>query len=170
MINASSSHTPPLIGTDSASSAIHTFLLLNFSTTSRMKSFLSALVLAAFATKTLAQQCYSVDGQQLDSRYQPCYPDKASSACCMLNGTQGANQQNDICLDSGLCQATSGWYAGFLYINGCTDPTGKADGCAKICSFRKSTWHIRCSTPNTDSSRKPILLECTSVRTRKVLL
>ena len=85
----------------------------------------------------LAQKCYSMDGQQLDSRYQPCYPQAESSACCMLNGTQGSDQANDLCMDSGLCQSTSGWYAGFLYINGCTDPTGKGEGCARICSACK---------------------------------
>ncbi|KAK5946281.1 hypothetical protein PMZ80_000423 [Knufia obscura] len=85
-----------------------------------------------------------MDGQVLDARYQPCYPQAESSACCMLNGTQGEDQQNDLCLDSGLCQSTSGWFAGFLYINGCTDQTGKADGCAKLCSFmgNQYSWSV----------------------------
>lgn len=99
----------------------------------------TALLLLAAAAITSAQKCYSADGQQLDSRYQPCFPQAANSACCMLNGTNGDNQQNDICMDSGLCQSTSGWYSGFLYINGCTDKTGNADGCAKHCNFREYT-------------------------------
>lgn len=100
-----------------------------------MKYFLSTVVLVTFACQATAQKCYSTDGSKLDSRYQPCFPQAEHSACCMLNGTQGDNQQNDICMDSGLCQATSGWYAGFLYINGCTDPANDAEGCPKLCSF-----------------------------------
>lgn len=107
-----------------------------------MRSFLSTVVLATIASHVTAQTCYSTDGQELDSRYKPCYPQAESSACCMLNGTQGENQQNDICLDSGLCQATSGWYAGFLYINGCTDQSGKADGCPQLCSFSKLSLNL----------------------------
>ncbi len=106
---------------------------------STMKTFISLMVLGAIADLATAQRCFSMDGQALDARYQPCYPQAESSACCQLNGTQGEAQQNDLCLDSGLCQSTSGWYAGFLYINGCTDQTGKADGCPKLCSF--SMWY-----------------------------
>src|ERR1700744_2506572 len=50
-------------------------------------------------------------------RFQPCNPDAEFSSCCALNGTSG---QNDICMDSGLCMSTSGWFSTFLYANGCT--------------------------------------------------
>jgi hypothetical protein len=50
-------------------------------------------------------------------RFQPCNPDAEFSACCALNGTDG---QNDICMDSGLCMSTSGWFPTYLWANGCT--------------------------------------------------
>lgn len=102
-----------------------------------MRALSSITVLATLASQVIAQTCYSADGQELDPRYKPCYPGSSSSGCCMLNGTQGTDQDNDLCLDSGLCQSTSGWYAGFLYINGCTDQSGNADGCPKLCNFCK---------------------------------
>ena len=102
------------------------------------------LAVASLSTLVSAQKCFSMDGQALDAKYQPCYPDAEVSACCQLNGTQGADQQNDICLDSGLCQSTSGWYAGFLYINGCTDQTLKSTGCPQLCSFmgNQYSWSV----------------------------
>src|SRR5271170_3480310 len=75
--------------------------------------------------------CYSVDGQILGDTYKPCNPSAQFSACCALNGT---SPDNDICLDSGLCQSTSGWFAGFIWADGCTDQTGQAIACPNICA------------------------------------
>lgn len=135
-----------------------------------MQSLLNIAVLVTVVDFATAQQCYSMDGQALDSRYQPCYPQAESSACCMLNGTQGTDQQNDLCLDSGLCQSTSGWYAGFLYINGCTDQTGKADGCAKLCSFCKEYSSPLFLAVLTICSGQPVFLVSLAVRAGQVLL
>ena len=94
---------------------------------------LVASVMAVTSSST-KKTCYSMNGEALDSTlntakvllstplnvagvYQPCNPDAEYSACCALNGTSG---QNDICMDSGLCMSTSGWYSTFLYANGCT--------------------------------------------------
>lgn len=136
-----------------------------------MKLHILLTVLATATTSVCAQQCYSMDGQTLDARYQPCYPNAGStgSACCMLNGTQGANQQNDLCLDSGLCQSTSGWYAGFLYINGCTDQTGKGDGCPKICNFSEYDIHIQ-NFRLTQNRGKSIFMVSLAVRAWQILL
>lgn len=43
----------------------------------------------------------------------------------------------DICLSSGLCYSQTDDYEGFLYINGCTDKTGKAKECPQMCDPRK---------------------------------
>jgi hypothetical protein len=79
--------------------------------------------------------CYSIDGQVLGDTYKPCNPNVEFSACCALNGT---SPDNDICLSTGLCQSTSGWFAGFIWADGCTDKTGQADACPNMCSHSTS--------------------------------
>ncbi|KIW62978.1 hypothetical protein PV04_09862 [Phialophora macrospora] len=86
----------------------------------------TASSLAAQTKKT----CYSQDGQELDSRFQPCNPDAEFSACCALNGTDG---RNDICMDSGLY------------------PTGKAKACPQQCNFMPSGYSfniLQCDANN----------------------
>ncbi len=72
------------------------------------------LLMASAMADAAKKKCYSMDGQEVDS-LSPCFPDAEHSACCTLNDTQG-----DICMDSGLCMSTSGWWSTFLYANGCT--------------------------------------------------
>jgi hypothetical protein len=97
--------------------------------------------LAALLQSAQSNTCYSVDGQVLDDTYKPCNPSAQFSACCALNGT---SPDNDICLDSGLCQSTSGWFAGFIWADGCTDPTGKSNYCPQICSHMplQYSWNV----------------------------
>jgi len=111
------------------------------------------VTIGLLSSSVIAQEkkCYSLDGQLLDqSTYKPCNPQAAFSSCCALNGTDAS--ANDVCLDSGLCQSTSGWYAGFIWANGCTDPTGKGEGCPKICSGREL---LLCNRP-----RDSVLTRC----------
>ncbi|OCT46353.1 hypothetical protein CLCR_01223 [Cladophialophora carrionii] len=106
--------------------------------------FLTASSLAAQTKKT----CYSLDGQELDGRFQPCNPDAEFSSCCALDGTDG---ENDICMDSGLCMSTSGWFSTYLWANGCTDPTGKAKACPQQCNFMPSGYSfnvLQCDANN----------------------
>ncbi|KAI1625160.1 hypothetical protein EDD37DRAFT_379434 [Exophiala viscosa] len=108
---------------------------------------LTASMLSVMSSST-KKTCYSMNGEVLDSVYQPCNPDAEFSACCELNGTSG---QNDMCMDSGLCMSTSGWYSTFLYSNGCTDPTGKAKACPQACSFMPTGYSynvLQCNANN----------------------
>jgi len=114
---------------------------------SRLLLAYSFLVVSAMAAD-VKNQCYSLDGQVLDTRFQPCNPGAQFSSCCALNGTDG---QNDICLDSGLCMSTSGWFSTYLWANGCTDPTGKDKSCSQQCSFMGSgySWNVlQCDANN----------------------
>ena len=108
-----------------------------------MRQFKSLSVLFVASSLRLSyaasKQCYSLDGQKLDSSYQPCNPGAAVSACCALNGT---SPENDICLDTGLCQSTSGWFAGFIYADGCTDIDGTAAACPGVCSHMPSQYNF----------------------------
>ncbi|KAJ4150936.1 hypothetical protein LMH87_011663 [Akanthomyces muscarius] len=40
----------------------------------------------------------------------------------------------DICMGSGVCYSQTDDYEGSMYINGCTDKTGKAKDCAQLCN------------------------------------
>jgi hypothetical protein len=73
---------------------------------------------------TTQQQCYALNGTELDSTYKPCDPSAKHSGCC---GT------DDLCLDNSLCMATSGQYTGSIWQTGCTDPTGNDEACPKVC-------------------------------------
>lgn len=76
-----------------------------------------------------AKKCYYVDGSDVpDTSFQPCFPNKADSPCCASNKGSG-----DMCLSSGICYAQQGIYNGMLYVNGCTDKTGKSNDCVQVC-------------------------------------
>lgn len=75
-----------------------------------------------------SQKCYWVNGDEMPKEFGPCNAGADSSACCMIN-----KDDPDICLSSGLCMAQASGYEGYLFWNGCTDKSGKADGCAQVC-------------------------------------
>lgn len=96
----------------------------------------SLLVMAAFHKLALhvgatELRCYDVSGAELDLTYTPCNPGAKHSGCCATNRPWGSP---DICLDSGLCLATSGELIGTVVHAGCTDPTGQDEACAKVCA------------------------------------
>ncbi|PHH74268.1 hypothetical protein CDD80_3191 [Ophiocordyceps camponoti-rufipedis] len=93
---------------------------------------LALLPLLASAAK---QQCYGIDGTPSDDSQQPCNPEAVFSPCCALN-----KAKPDVCLSSGLCYAQDSGYEGFIYSNGCTDPTGRADACPHVCPDRTNNW------------------------------
>jgi hypothetical protein len=72
------------------------------------------------------QTCYALDGAKLDSTITPCAPVAGAkhSGCCA---------STDICLDNGLCMATTNAYIGTMWQAGCTDPTGKDKACPQMC-------------------------------------
>ncbi|KAB2577462.1 hypothetical protein BFW01_g12243 [Lasiodiplodia theobromae] len=82
--------------------------------------------------------CYDLLGNALSSSYGPCNSSASTaSACCLTNRDDDA----DICLDSGLCMSTSSGWTGFLWANGCTDPSAADDACPKLCDgIRGSNW------------------------------
>jgi hypothetical protein len=99
----------------------------------------SMLRFVLFCAKLAAAQqalCYGLDGTKLDSSYAPCSPGAKHSGCCAINRPAGAA---DICLDSGLCMATSGVFMGTIWQDGCTDPTGQDPGCPKLCPDGEAT-------------------------------
>jgi hypothetical protein len=73
-----------------------------------------------------AQTCYALDAAKLDSTITPCAPVAGAkhSGCCA---------STDICLDNGLCMATTNAYIGTMWQAGCTDPTGKDKACPQMC-------------------------------------
>jgi hypothetical protein len=73
---------------------------------------------------SLTTTCYSIQGQPLGPNYLPCNTTTQYSACCNIL---------DLCTSNGLCLATKSGYQGFLYANGCTDSTGRADECPHAC-------------------------------------
>ncbi|KAF4163735.1 hypothetical protein CNMCM6936_000447 [Aspergillus lentulus] len=95
-------------------------------------SFAVVLLLTQWTHSTIAAQCYYSDGSKTDGSFQPCFPDQDNSPCCANNKPK--SMANDICLTSGLCLAQMQGYAGLIYQNACTDPTGKSSQCQKICS------------------------------------
>lgn len=97
---------------------------------SHHRTVLLALVFAP--TLHAASKCYGIDGTPSDDSYRPCDPDAQFSACCATNKDRG-----DICMSSGLCYSQDAGYEGFIYSNGCTDPTGRAEACPHFCPDRK---------------------------------
>ena len=71
-------------------------------------------------------------GGTTSNDFIPCNASAPVSACCASQKVGG-----DVCLDGGLCLAASGVYKGFIYANGCTDPTGRDSACPRICPDRK---------------------------------
>jgi len=100
----------------------------------RLLTFVAASVLGGGflfgAVDAAEQQCYALNGTELDSTYGPCNPDAKHSGCCAINRSAGSA---DICLDNGLCMATSGQFMGSIWQDGCTDSTGQDKGCPKMC-------------------------------------
>jgi hypothetical protein len=95
-----------------------------------MHSFTTILsVFPTLIALAVGQQCYDLGGNALDNSFAPCNPGAKHSGCCATKRSSGA----DICLDSGLCMATRGEFAGMIWQNGCTDRTGKDIACPKMC-------------------------------------
>ncbi|KAF1362937.1 hypothetical protein EJ07DRAFT_105468 [Lizonia empirigonia] len=90
-------------------------------------SFLYAPSLVAAASQ---KTCYSLTGLELDDTFAPCNSTAEHSGCCATNRPAGSA---DICLDSGLCMATTSEYMGTIWQPGCTDSTGKATECPHLC-------------------------------------
>ncbi|KAI8942450.1 hypothetical protein NX059_000518 [Plenodomus lindquistii] len=86
-------------------------------------------IFTVLSTTTFAQQCYGLDGSALDSSYAPCNPSAKHSGCCATKRTNGP----DICLDNGLCLATTNEQLGMIWQSGCTDETGQDVACPKTC-------------------------------------
>lgn len=78
---------------------------------------------------TVSQKCYGLDGKALDNTFAPCNPNAKHSGCCATKRTTGS----DICLDNGLCMATTNELMGTIWQNGCTDATGKSEACPRMC-------------------------------------
>jgi hypothetical protein len=95
-----------------------------------MRSHITLLsVLATFVAAAVSQQCFGLDGTQLDNTYAPCFPNAQHSGCCATKRASNA----DLCLSNGLCMSTRDEYMGLIWQTGCTDPTGKDTACPKIC-------------------------------------
>ena len=89
-------------------------------------SFLFSLFCLISATSSI---CYSLDGQELSDIFAPCKPSARYSPCCATKKTNP-----DICLDgTGLCYCTDGISAGTVWQEGCTDKTGIANECPRVC-------------------------------------
>ena len=89
---------------------------------------LIVLLSLAYLSSHASAACYDLSGGTHGITFLPCNPSAKASACCAANKDGG-----DVCLDGGLCLAASGPWAGFIYGNGCTDPTGNDDACPHIC-------------------------------------
>ena len=90
-------------------------------------SFLS--VFATFVALSASHQCFGLDGSKLDNTFAPCNPTAKHSGCCATNRPSGA----ELCLDSGLCMSTIGESTGMIWQAGCTDESGKAVECPRVC-------------------------------------
>ncbi|RDA88941.1 hypothetical protein CP532_0662, partial [Ophiocordyceps camponoti-leonardi (nom. inval.)] len=120
---------------------------------------LLALASAANEKKKKKRQCYGIDGTPSGESSQPCNADAVFSPCCDTN-----KAKPDICLSSGLCYAQDSGFEGFIYSNGCTDPTGMADACPHVCPDRTNNWKggpvvgsynvLQCSSGNHFCCRK----------------
>lgn len=88
-------------------------------------SFPKFPILLILAPSLAWAACYFVDGTPGYSDQRPCDPSAEVSACCATFRPD----YPDICLSSGLCYS----YEGFLFMDGCTDKSGKANGCPQFC-------------------------------------
>jgi hypothetical protein len=113
-------------------------------------TFLS--VFATFVALSISQQCFGLDGSQLDDTFAPCNPKAKHSGCCATNKAPGA----DLCLNNGLCMSTTGEITGMIWQAGCTDETGKDIACPRVC-------------PGGMSSRSPVLICILTIYSRKQL-
>ncbi|TQV95874.1 hypothetical protein V2A60_001044 [Cordyceps javanica] len=77
----------------------------------------------------MSKKCYWITGNEMPPDFGPCNPDAANSPCCALN-----KSDPDVCMGSGVCYSQTDDYEGNMYINGCTDKTGKAKECAQMCN------------------------------------
>ncbi|ROW10975.1 hypothetical protein VMCG_00877 [Cytospora schulzeri] len=102
--------------------------------------FTTFVILSAnllFLPAQASKQCYFVDGSTPgDNSYAPCDPDADFSPCCANN----KGNRSDICMSSGLCYGQDNSFSGFIYMNGCTDPTGMASECPHICPDETTQW------------------------------
>ncbi|KAF3928328.1 hypothetical protein AA313_de0209899 [Arthrobotrys entomopaga] len=114
----------------------------------RMISSLGLILLAFPSFTVAATQCYFNDGTEAPG-YSACNSNlspNSHSACCNLGNPRRGSA--DICLTSGLCfwqQATTS--TGFIFANGCTDPTGQDPSCQQICKGRDTTVYTLVSCP-----------------------
>ncbi|KAF1986084.1 hypothetical protein K402DRAFT_318424, partial [Aulographum hederae CBS 113979] len=87
-----------------------------------------------------AAKCYSIQGQPMKEYYVPCNSTAQYSPCC---------NNGDLCSTNGLCLAMSGAWQGFIYGEGCTDSTGRANVCPQVCQNIPATWNtynvLQCS-------------------------
>lgn len=83
------------------------------------------VIQASMLPATLAAKCYFTDGTEATNEMQPCFPEKANSACCSIN--KSGNQTNDICTSTGLCLAQVSPYTGFFILDACTDESWGSD-------------------------------------------
>ncbi|THW22766.1 hypothetical protein D6D24_00979 [Aureobasidium pullulans] len=91
------------------------------------------LFISLMYVSTAAARCYNLQGTAPpDGSFVACNPDAEVSACCASN-----KAQPDICMQGGLCYATMDSYSGYLYGNGCTDPTASDDACPIVCPASK---------------------------------
>ncbi|PSR86994.1 hypothetical protein BD289DRAFT_247016 [Coniella lustricola] len=109
-----------------------------FSTITMRPQRLLATISWLLFTTLVDSTCYNVDGTttDLDNSFQPCNASARYSACCATN--KGA--QADVCLTSGLCYTQGQGYSGMIYMNGCTDKTGKAANCPHFCPDATTNW------------------------------
>ncbi|KAI1629496.1 hypothetical protein EDD37DRAFT_661432 [Exophiala viscosa] len=95
---------------------------------------LTASVVADTAT------CYDMNRTAwTQNRIKPCNPNAGASvhsACCALDGNDP--NYNDLCMDSGLCLSTDGWWATYLFADGCTDPTFQDKSCPNVTQYCSS--------------------------------
>ncbi|KAK6540645.1 hypothetical protein TWF694_008040 [Orbilia ellipsospora] len=115
---------------------------------SRVISNLGLILLAFPSISIAATQCYFNDGTEAPG-YSACNSNQSGnshSACCNLGNPQRGRA--DVCLTSGLCfwqQSTSS--NGFLFANGCTDPTGQDPSCQQLCTGRNATVYTVVACP-----------------------
>jgi hypothetical protein len=135
--------------------------------------FVSLLILLPTIVSAADSKCYNLNGTELGSAFTPCKPASGSkhSGCC---------SSSDICLDSGLCMATTDKFVGTIWQNGCTDATGEDPACSKMCPQGKHrTLQYSLQNTRTDSItseqrlrrvRSGPAMEYPDVRLRELLL
>lgn len=123
--NQSAPYPKPFASFSSSSHSFRSCLLFN-----AMLPLSLLLVVATFIATAISQKCYGLDGTVLDDTFAPCKPTAKHSGCCATKRTSGSA---DLCLDNGLCMATSDELVGTIWQKGCTDSTGKDEACPKMC-------------------------------------